>query len=164
MEETLSHENQNQNQQQNQPSVQQKQSTIGKLLKNTREELRMSIVKVSEELKVKESDIIALENDDISAITKHLYLVGFIESYANLLKIDNHVIKGKIKELAISSNVDNKKHNLVNLWKGNVYSPNKEVFANALILFLILSLLIFAFNQFSDLDFNISEIVIDALN
>jgi cytoskeleton protein RodZ len=113
--------------------------SLGQILKEKRQNLKMEISEISTYLKIKSYDIEALENDDINAVTKHLYVLGLIRSYARFLKIDPREIEEKIKILPVKSNTDNKTHQLINLGESTIITPSRDSFFN----FLLISILLF---------------------
>ncbi len=120
--------------------------TIGKLLKKRRQELKITILQASAELKVKPRDIEEIEENSGEQLSRGLYLTGFIRSYGQLLKIDQQVIEEKMKSLALKSNISNKKHQLVNIGEDQLV-PDKKMVNNAMIIFISLFLiLLFAYN------------------
>ena len=127
------------------------QKSFGEILRNKREELRMEIAEVSSHLRIKPNDIAAIENDEIIKITTHIYIPGLLRSYAKFLRIDEKIIEEQIKFLQLKSNVDNKKHLLVNLGEGDHLAPNKNFSFHALIILFALILLLFPiYNQCED--------------
>lgn len=112
--------------------------TLGELLNQSREKLEIEIKEVANFLKVRPNDIKLLENNDIEKIAKNIYIPGLIKSYGKYLKINNKIINEKIQELSLRSNVEVKKHTLINIGKDQELSPNKEVFFNVAILCIIL--------------------------
>lgn len=63
--------------------------TIGERLKSKRQELNLSIEKVSSELKIRPEFIKALERDDFSVFSSDLYAKGFIKNYSKFLGLDS---------------------------------------------------------------------------
>ncbi len=123
-----------------------KSLTIGKLLKDKRQELKMTIPEVSAKLKVKPRDIEEIENNSGKSMKSKLYLTGFIRSYGKLLEIDQLVIEEKIKSLKIKSNTSNKKHRLLNIGQDQIM-PDKRIVNNATMIFISLFvILLFAYN------------------
>ena len=114
------------------------QLSLGELLKKSREGLEIKIQEVSSFLKVRPSEIKLLENNDIEKIAKSIYIPGLIKSYGKYLNINAKIINEKIQELSLRSNVEVKKHTLINIGKDQELSPNKEVFFNVAILCIIL--------------------------
>ncbi len=113
--------------------------SLGKMLQKRRQELKMDIEEISSYLRVKKYDVEAIENDDLSAVTKHLYVLGLIRSYARFLKIDLDKIEEKIRGLSIKSNVENKKHQLLNIGENIDLTPDRDSLFN----FLLISILLF---------------------
>lgn len=113
--------------------------SLGRILKEKRQSLKMDIAEISSYLKVKFNDIDAIESDDLGRVTSHIYVLGLVRAYARFLKIDPKTIEAKIKLLPIKSNVENKKHQLLNIGENNELSPDKDSFFN----FLLISILLF---------------------
>lgn len=63
--------------------------TIGERLKSKRQELNLSIEKVSSELKIRPEFMKALERDDYSVFSSDLYAKGFIKNYSKFLGLDS---------------------------------------------------------------------------
>ena len=91
------------------------QLTLGELLRINRENLNIKIEEIANFLKVRASDIALLENNDIEKIAKNIYIPGLIKSYGKYLKISVKIIDTKIQELSLRSNVEVKKHTLLNI-------------------------------------------------
>ncbi len=115
---------------------------IGELLQAKRCELNMEIAQISDYLKVKASDIEAIEKEDWQSVTRHLYKPGLIKSYAKMLRIDAELIEEQMRQLPFESNIKNKKYQLVNIGEEDELTPNKDMFFNFLLIcglmFLIL--------------------------
>jgi cytoskeletal protein RodZ len=114
------------------------QLSLGELLKKNRESLNIKIQEVSNFLKVRPSEIKLLENNDIEKIAKSIYIPGLIKSYGKYLNINAKIINEKIQELSLRSNVEVKKHTLLNVGKENELSPSREIFFNVAIFCVIL--------------------------
>lgn len=114
--------------------------TLGELLNQNREKLEIEIKEVANFLKVRPNDIKLLENNDIEKIAKNIYIPGLIKSYGKYLKINNKIINEKIQELSLRSNIEVKKHTLINLGDDRNLSPSKNFFYNSMIAFVVLSL------------------------
>ena len=121
------------------------QLTIGELLKINREKLNIKIEEIANFLKVRTRDIALLENNDIEKIAKNIYIPGLIKSYGKHLKISVKIIDAKIQELSLRSNVEVKKHTLLNIGDNRELSPSKEFFLNSLIISTILFLFFMIF-------------------
>jgi cytoskeletal protein RodZ len=124
------------------------QLSLGELLKINRENHNIKIEEISNFLKVRTSDIALLENNDIEKIAKNIYIPGLIKSYGNHLKINTKIIDEKIHELSLRSNVEVKKHTLLNIGDDRELSPNKEIFFNSLIISIILLFIFIIFFSF----------------
>jgi cytoskeletal protein RodZ len=125
--------------------------SLGKILAEKRQNLRMEISEISSYLRIKPNDILAIENDEIGAIAKGLYVQGLITSYAKFLKIDQKIIEEKIKFLPIKSNVENKKHLLLNIGENTELTPSKDIFFNFLLISILLFLVLLSiFNSLGD--------------
>lgn len=121
------------------------QLTLGELLRSSREKAKIDIIQVANFLKVRSSDIILLENNDIEKIAKNIYIPGLIKSYGKYLKINTKIINEKIQELSLRSNIDVKKHMLLNVGDSKNLSPSKEIFFNSLVASVILFLFFIIF-------------------
>jgi len=115
------------------------ETKIGELLRQTRREQNKEISNIASYLKIKASDVEAIENENWKNITRHLYKPGLIRAYAKMLKIDDKIIEKKIKELPFESNIKNIKHRLVNIGEEIEVTPNRDMFFN----FLLISILLF---------------------
>lgn len=115
------------------------EALLGKLLRQKREELKMEPREVSVYLKIKLNDVIAIEEGRLDAVTKHLYVPGLMKAYARFLKLDEKLVSEKTKLLPIKSNVENKKHLLVNIGENTELTPDKDMFFN----FLLATILLF---------------------
>jgi cytoskeletal protein RodZ len=128
-------------------------NSLGQILREKRQFLKIEIVEISAYLKIKSRDIAAIENNDLKHITKHLYVPGLIRSYAKFLKIDPKLVEKKIKVLPIASNTENKKHQLLNIGESDQLSPNKDSVFNFLLISILLFLaLLFLYNSFQNND------------
>jgi cytoskeletal protein RodZ len=124
------------------------QLTLGDLLRINRENLNIKIEEIANFLKVRISDIALLENNDIEKIAKNIYIPGLIKSYGKHLKISAKIIDTKIQELSLRSNVEVKKHTLLNIGDNKELSPSKEFFYNSLVVSTILFLFFVIFFSF----------------
>ena len=121
------------------------QLTLGELLRLSREKAKIDIIEVANFLKVRSSDIKLLENNDIEKIAKNIYIPGLVNSYGKYLKINTKIINEKIQELSLRSNIDIKKHMLLNVGDSKNLSPSKEIFFNSLVASVILFLFFIIF-------------------
>lgn len=125
--------------------------TLGEVLKERRQYLRMEIEDVAVYLRIKPHDILAIENDEVSRIAKQLYAPGLIRSYAKFLKIDEKTIEEKIKSLAFKSNTENKKHLLLNIGENIELTPSKDSFFNFLLISILAFLVLLSiYNSYED--------------
>jgi cytoskeletal protein RodZ len=114
--------------------------SLGKILQQKREDLKLEIKQAATFLNIKEAALLAIENDEINTLQdKRLYAYGLVRSYAKFLKIDEKIIEEQIKLLHFKSNVENKKHLLLNIGEDDKLSPTKDDFFN----FLLISILLF---------------------
>ncbi|MDD5021309.1 MAG: DUF4115 domain-containing protein [Endomicrobiaceae bacterium] len=60
---------------------------IGKILKQTRESKKLSVAEIYKSTKIKQSYIIALENDDVGVFPAELYYKNFLKNYARFLNL-----------------------------------------------------------------------------
>jgi cytoskeletal protein RodZ len=140
------------------------EKSIGEILKETRREKNLSIKEIANYLKVKEIDIEKVESDNFDFFDKKLYLTGFLKSYAKFLKIDDKIIFQNIKKINIKSNIENKKHQLIDVSESN-FSIDKIIFAKitlAAFCCLIIFLLIFKINNSAN--FPLEKIIYQEFN
>lgn len=127
--------------------------SLGKLLENKRRELNIEIVQVSNYLFIKERDVEAIERDDLVQLDKHLYINGLIRSYAKFLRINPDEIEERIRALPIKSNVENKKHKLVNIGENLDLTPARDDCFNFLFISILLFLVLLSlYNAYRDND------------
>jgi len=127
--------------------------SIAEILKEKRQNLKLSLSDVSAYLRVKEKDIISLENNEISRIAKYLYVPGLAHAYGKFLKIDEKIIEEKIKFLGIKQNTENKKHILINVGENTSLTPSKDMIFNFTMIFILLFLLMLsAYNSYEGSD------------
>ncbi len=139
------------------------QLTLGELLRLSREKAKIDIIEVANFLKVRSSDIKLLEDNDIEKIAKNIFIPGLIKSYGKYLKINTKIINEKIQELSLRSNIDVKKHMLLNVGDSKNLSPSKEIFFHSLVASIILFLffmIFFSLEQKNDL-INTENIISD---
>ena len=121
------------------------QLTLGDLLRLTREKAEIDIKEIANFLKVRSNDIKLLENNDIEKIAKNIYIPGLIKSYGKYLKINSKIINEKIQELSLRSNIEVKKHTLINLGDDRNLSPSKNLYFNSVVMFVTLLLFLIIF-------------------
>jgi hypothetical protein len=130
-----------------------KASSLGQILRERRQSLKMEMQEVSTYLKIRLRDVEAIESDDFGRVTKHLYIPGLVRSFAQFLKIDPKIIEEEIKLLPIKSNVENKKHQLLNIGENTDLTPDKNIFFNFLLISIFLFLVLLSlYNSFENND------------
>ena len=67
-------------------------STVGELLRKTRNELKLSLDDVNKHTKISIETLRSLEQDDIETFESEAYLKGFLKNYARFLKLDMDVV------------------------------------------------------------------------
>src|SRR5579862_1363689 len=72
-------------------------SRVGELLRQTREEYRLSLEDVAEVLRIKAIYLAALEAGDIAALPAPAYATGFIRAYGEYLGLDGGEIVRRFK-------------------------------------------------------------------
>ncbi|MBU6140857.1 MAG: helix-turn-helix domain-containing protein [Proteobacteria bacterium] len=117
--------------------------SLGEILRIKREESKIEISEISSHLRVKQSDIKAIEENRIGSITNHIYAPGLIRSYAKFLRIDEKFIEEQLGFLKFKSNIENKAHTLLNLDEEDNLHPSKNISFHALTLAIIIFLLLF---------------------
>lgn len=144
------------------PEIKDDDHSLGEILKFKRQKLRIEVSTACDFLKVKSRDLIAIENNEIDKISKNIYAPGLIKSYAKYLKINQKIIEKKIKEHHFKSNIENKKHILVNIGEHLELTPKKELFVNCVAISLIIfifSLSIFSIKNKRHITLGTNEII-----
>lgn len=77
---------------------------LGAILSAAREQHRLSVDDVSAHLRLSPRQVMALENDDFSALPEAMITRGFIRNYARLLGIDAEPLLQAYRQYAPSSN------------------------------------------------------------
>lgn len=114
---------------------------IGQLLKEKRLSIGVEISEASSYLRVKDKDIIALENNNLNPLSQNLYVFGIISSYAKFLKIDQKIIRDSLKNTNKRNKANSKIPFLASDHDQNL-SPDKNSFFNFLLISVLLSSLI----------------------
>lgn len=106
---------------------------IGKTLKEKRESLGLTIMDVSNVLKINPAYLEAIENGDLERFPAEVFLKGFLKSYAQYLKLDisDFLEKEKIKSKEVSINI-------------NVKNQSKKINLGYIVLAGIILLLFFS--------------------
>jgi cytoskeletal protein RodZ len=128
---------------------------LGIIFKEKRQELKMEISQVSAYLKVKQSDILAIEEERFADITRHLYVPGLLKSYAKFLHIEKRIVEEKISSLPIQDNIKNSKYKLLNLERDEAMSPNKDLFFNFLLIVILMFLILLSLYNFYEKNTNL---------
>ena len=66
--------------------------SFGEILRKTREEKNLDIVKISREISIEKRYLTGLEEEDSSAFPGEAYMIGFLRNYANYLELDAEFI------------------------------------------------------------------------
>ena len=66
--------------------------SYGNLLRKTREEKNLDLVKISREISIEKRYLEGLENEDSSVFPGEAYLVGFLKNYSNYLELDSYFV------------------------------------------------------------------------
>lgn len=129
------------------------EQSVGQFLREKRCEAKIEIAAACAYLKVKAVDIEALEEDNLECVTRHIYVLGLIRSYAKFLKISPQEIEEKIKTLSVKSNTENKSHMLINIGEDLRINPSKDDFFNFLLVSILLFLILLSlYNSFESGD------------
>lgn len=135
--------------------------SLAEILKTKRTELGMTISDAASYLKIRVKDLEAIENGNQDSVTKHLYILGAIRSYAKLLQIEQKIVEEKIKFFTVESNVHNKKHKLINIGENLDLKPTKDQFFNFLLISILLFLVFLSLYNFYETNNNM--ITMDSL-
>ncbi len=121
---------------------------VGQILKDTREEKRLTVRDIVKETNIPLKYVLALENEDYGQFPAETYTVGFLKTYADFLKLDT----GNIINLFRGEQLEDANIPLQELTKPTMKMMAVEVRRNKAILPLILVLIVgigvFAFSQF----------------
>ncbi|HNM03389.1 MAG TPA: helix-turn-helix domain-containing protein, partial [Leptospiraceae bacterium] len=121
---------------------------VGQILKDTREEKRLTVRDIVKETNIPLKYVLALENEDYGQFPAETYTVGFLKTYADFLKLDT----GHIINLFRGEQLEDANIPLQELTKPTMKMMAVEVRRNKAILPLILVLIVgigvFAFSQF----------------
>lgn len=132
---------------------------IGKKIQSARKSQRKKIESVSRKIKIRGSYLIAIENGNRSLLPEHVYLKGFIKTYAQHFELDLSSDLNKLDDL--SSNQFNS--NFVSDSNLN-YSeklPNKNIF---LIIFVIMVMIFFIWKEFNKTENIMDDYISKKLN
>jgi cytoskeletal protein RodZ len=68
-----------------------KYEEIGKILKDKRENKKLTIEEISDKIKIRKQYISSLEDGDISQIPGEAYITGYIKIYSSCLGVDDKI-------------------------------------------------------------------------
>ena len=85
--------------------------TVGQILSIARNSKNVSITDISIELKISQSIIIDLENDNIKNNSDIVFNIGHLRSYSKFLELDTETIINKFKD-EVSFNIKDEKKNI----------------------------------------------------
>ena len=71
--------------------------TVGEELKHLRLEKKQSLSQISQQLRISERYLEAIENNDFAALPEQVYTLGFIKTYANHLELNGVELVAKFK-------------------------------------------------------------------
>ena len=111
--------------------------TVGKVLSIGRNSKNLSINDISIELKISQSIIIDLENDNIKNNSDIIFNIGHLRSYSNFLELDTDTIIKKFKD-EVSFNIKEEKNNISPIVENNFFKIEK-FFAASIILVVFTS-------------------------
>ena len=129
--------------------------TVGQILSIGRKSKSLSISDVVIELKISESVIIDLENDNIKNNPDIIFNIGHLRSYSNFLELDTDTIIKKFKD-EVSFNIQEEKKNIIPIVENNFFKIEK-LFA-ASIIFVIFISFYFLFVDQNDSEINFALI------
>lgn len=143
------------------------QLNIGELLKNYRQKHQYEIKEIASYLRVKEEDLLMLENNNIDKIAKNIYIPGLIKTYGKFLQISNVLIEEKLLDINIRSNTEIKKHTLLNIGENNELAPTKNMVIKSSLIFMFIfltSLIIFFYSKNNQNIINTKNILLEINN
>ncbi len=129
--------------------------TVGQILSIARNSKNVSITDISIELKISQSIIIDLENDNIKNNSDIVFNIGHLRSYSKYLELDTDSIINKFKD-EVSFNDKEEKKNITPLVENNFFKIEK-FFATSIIL-IIFSSFYFLFIDQKDNEINFALI------
>ena len=134
---------------------------IGKLLKAKRESFNLATKGISFTLKVKEGDIILLEQDMSNLITSPIYLPGLVRQYAKILKIEDDIVDQYIKNISAKYNINYDKHQAANTGGEINKCPSKSDLLYATLVFVIISLTLIFFSPLKTNNLEITDMIVN---
>ena len=125
--------------------------TVGQILLIARNSKNLTIIDISNELKISKSIIIDLENDNIKNNPDIIFNIGHLRSYSNFLELDTDKIVEKFKN-DLSFNTKEEKKNITPIVENSFFKIEK-LFAASLI-FIIFTSFYFLFIDQNDNEVN----------
>ncbi len=122
--------------------------TVGQILSISRNSKNLSISDISIELKISQSIIIDLENDNIKNNSDIVFIIGHLRSYSSYLELDTNTIINKFKD-EVSFNAKQEKKNITPIVENNFFKIEK-FFAASLILIIFSSFYFLFIDQKDD--------------
>ena len=122
--------------------------TVGQILSISRNSKNLSISDISIELKISQSIIIDLENDNIKNNSDIVFIIGHLRSYSSYLELDTNTIINKFKD-EVSFNAKEEKKNITPIVENNFFKIEK-FFAASLILIIFSSFYFLFIDQKDD--------------
>tara|TARA_B100001057_G_scaffold452069_1_gene495687 strand:- start:10 stop:798 length:789 start_codon:yes stop_codon:yes gene_type:complete len=119
--------------------------TVGQILSFGRISKNLSIADISTELKISNTIIIDLENDNIKYNSDIIFNIGHLRSYSNFLELDTYTIVEKFKDEVSFNNIKEKK-NITPLIE-NTFFKIEKILATSLIVIIISSFYFLFVNQ-----------------
>lgn len=78
--------------------------TVGQILQRTREHYKQSIEQVEHNLRIRASQLIAIEQGDVANLPGRVYAIGFVRAYAEYLGLDGDKIVQLFKAQTVGRN------------------------------------------------------------
>ena len=120
---------------------------LGQELSSRRNELNFSIKFIANSLNVKEQDISAIEKNDLSGVSKNLYLYGIVSAYSKIVGLDKNIVSKKYKDFNSNSKDNKKTKEKLRMDDSQNHSPDRDIFVISLMSSVILILiLLFYYN------------------
>ena len=129
--------------------------TSGQILLTGRNSKNLSISDIAIELKISESILLDLENDNIKNNPDIVFNIGHLRSYSNFLELDTDTIIEKFKD-EVSFNINEEKKNITPIVENNFFKIEK--FFAASIIFVIFISFYFLFVDQNDNEINFALI------
>jgi transcriptional regulator with XRE-family HTH domain len=123
------------------------QKRVGQILKEAREEKKLTVKEVAKDTNISVKYIIALETEDYSQFPAETFALGFLKNYATYLKLDN----GMLMNLYRGEQIEESQAPLEELTKPTSSTlMDKNQVVTGISIFLILVAVYIAYLSFSD--------------